>query len=103
VLSDEKADGAVFITSDTFTPDAIAFAAGKRLELIDGPTLRTMIAAVKTTAAAEAPAQVSECPRCGSPMVLRTATRGANIGGTFWGCSTYPACKGTRPASDRSP
>jgi restriction system protein len=30
-------------------------------------------------------------------MTLRTAKRGANVGGTFWGCTGYPACKGTRP------
>ncbi|HYR50611.1 MAG TPA: restriction endonuclease [Candidatus Eisenbacteria bacterium] len=118
VLSDEKADGAVFITSDTFTPDAIAFAAGKRLELIDGPTLRTMIAAVKGSVAVKgsaavkgsdaveatpmpaAASQAPQCPHCGSPMVLRTATRGPKAGDKFWGCSTYPSCRGTRPVSD---
>ncbi len=36
------------------------------------------------------------CPRCGSPMVRRTARRGRNAGNQFWGCSRYPACKGTR-------
>jgi hypothetical protein len=35
------------------------------------------------------------CPRCGSPMVRRTARRGRNAGNQFWG-SRYPACKGTR-------
>jgi restriction system protein len=104
VMSDEKADGAVFITSDSFTPDAIAFAVGKRLELIDGPRLRTLIAAMKRLDGAEAtpaatPAQAPRCPRCGSPMVLRTATRGAKIGEKFWGCSTYPVCKGIQRAT----
>jgi restriction system protein len=104
VMSDEKADGAVFITSDSFTPDAIAFAAGKRLELIDGPRLTILIAAMKRLDGAEArpaakAAQAPRCPRCGSPMVLRTATRGAKIGEKFWGCSTYPACKGIQPAT----
>ena len=33
------------------------------------------------------------CPRCGKPMVLRTATRGANADGKFWGCSGYPTCR----------
>lgn len=28
-------------------------------------------------------------------MRLRTARRGANRGGLFWGCSDYPACKET--------
>lgn len=27
-------------------------------------------------------------------MVLRTARRGKNAGGQFWGCSNYPKCKG---------
>ena len=29
-------------------------------------------------------------------MVVRTAKRGANAGNLFWGCLTYPSCKGTR-------
>jgi len=37
-----------------------------------------------------------QCPRCRSKMALRTATRGGNAGGQFWGCSKYPRCKGTR-------
>jgi DNA topoisomerase-1 len=31
------------------------------------------------------------CPLCGAPMVKRTSQYGA-----FWGCSKYPACRGTR-------
>lgn len=37
----------------------------------------------------EAPA----CPKCGAPMVLRTAKSGANAGGSFWGCRNYPRCR----------
>lgn len=36
------------------------------------------------------------CPDCGKPMHLRTAKDGKNAGQQFWGCTTYPACKGTR-------
>jgi Topoisomerase DNA binding C4 zinc finger len=36
------------------------------------------------------------CSACGETMVLRTARRGPNAGGKFWGCSAYPACKGIR-------
>ncbi len=36
------------------------------------------------------------CPRCAKPMALRTARTGAQAGSQFWGCSGYPACKGTR-------
>lgn len=31
------------------------------------------------------------CPRCGSAMVLRNGRRGQ-----FYGCSTFPRCRGTR-------
>lgn len=31
------------------------------------------------------------CPRCGSPMWLRSGRYGQ-----FWGCSRYPGCRGTR-------
>ena len=33
------------------------------------------------------------CPRCGAAMVERH--RGTN-GSPFWGCSTFPTCRGTR-------
>jgi DNA-binding helix-hairpin-helix protein with protein kinase domain len=36
------------------------------------------------------------CPRCGSPMLRRTARRGRHSGRQFWGCSRYPSCTGTR-------
>lgn len=42
------------------------------------------------------------CPKCGSPMVLRTAKRGINAGRKFYGCSRYPQCNGTRPSDDQT-
>jgi restriction system protein len=101
VLGDEMADGAIFITSGSYSADALAFARGKKLDLIDGPRLRAMIAEVKRSRASTPLNGASSpvCPRCGSPMVLRTARRGANPGKQFWGCSTYPNCAGTRPAT----
>jgi hypothetical protein len=52
----------------------------------------------------EQPIQVQEssprCPKCGSEMVLRTARRGDNQGGKFWGCSNYPQCRGIVEFSD---
>ncbi|MDB6065660.1 MAG: topoisomerase, type zn finger domain protein [Pedosphaera sp.] len=35
------------------------------------------------------------CQKCGKPMALRTARKGKRAGSQFWGCSGYPACKGT--------
>ena len=43
-----------------------------------------------------------ECPDCGGEMVLRTARKGRNVGGQFWGCVQYPRCKGTRDENDSS-
>ena len=34
------------------------------------------------------------CPKCGAPMVRRKATKGANAGKEFYGCSNYPQCRG---------
>jgi hypothetical protein len=36
------------------------------------------------------------CPVCSGSMVLRMARRGSRRGKTFWGCSRYPTCTGTR-------
>lgn len=44
------------------------------------------------------------CPRCGAPMVLRTAKRGEHAGRQFYGCSRYPKCRGIvniEPGSER--
>lgn len=38
------------------------------------------------------------CPACGGGMVLRTARQGKNTGSRFWGCRSFPDCRGTRPA-----
>ena len=41
-----------------------------------------------------APPTTPPCPKCGGTMVLRTARKGQNAGNQFWGCATYPACRG---------
>ena len=42
------------------------------------------------TSTAEAPS----CPRCGKPMVMRTARRGPRAGEQLWGCTDFPNCRG---------
>jgi len=34
------------------------------------------------------------CPKCGSPMIMREASKGPNKGNKFLGCSKYPQCRG---------
>jgi predicted RNA-binding Zn-ribbon protein involved in translation (DUF1610 family) len=40
-------------------------------------------------------AAVPICPKCGIPMVLRTAGRGDRQGQQFYGCANYPKCRET--------
>lgn len=40
------------------------------------------------------------CPKCGTPMVLRTAKRGNQKGEEFWGCQNYPQCRETQNKSE---
>jgi len=42
------------------------------------------------------------CPKCGVPMVVRTAGRGDNRGGQFYGCPNYPKCRETRAIDQAS-
>ena len=39
---------------------------------------------------------VPHCPVCNALMVKRLARRGVSAGSSFWGCSNYPKCRGTR-------
>jgi hypothetical protein len=37
------------------------------------------------------------CPKCGIPMVLRTAAQGDHKGQQFYGCQNYPRCREVKP------
>jgi restriction system protein len=111
VMMAEKADRAVFITSGVYTDEALRFAEGKPIELVDGAQLAQMLrrfqSALKqalepsmaSAGPAPTPALAAEiptrpkCPRCGSAMVLRRAKKGAHAGSEFWGCSMYAKTK----------
>lgn len=103
VLVDRRADSARLVATTNFTPDAVAFAAGKPIELIGSAALLELIRGVQESGNIAPPLSEKEqnqrapvCPRCGSEMALRTARQGANAGQSFWGCSKYPKCRGTR-------
>jgi restriction system protein len=116
VMTAEQAHRAVFITSGVYTNEALRFAEGKPVALVDGAQLAQMLRrfqqslkqklepspvtaapASKPVAATEVPAR-PKCPRCGSEMVLRRAKKGAHAGREFWGCSMYTkmGCGGIR-------
>jgi restriction system protein len=112
VMAAEGAAGGFVVTSGGFTPDALAFASGRNVRLVDGPKLFGLLQQAKASApgtrgphvpsstahAAPAPAasKMPGCPQCSAPMVQRTAKKGATPGAQFWGCSRFPACRGVR-------
>ena len=102
VMAAQHAAGGYVVTSGRFTQDAIAFAAGRNIELVDGQALQELLSKAKNFGGAPpiAPANAimtatPACPRCNEPMVPRVAKRGANLGSEFWGCRRYPKCKAT--------
>ena len=56
---------------------------------------QSRVAARDATAPADADAPA--CPLCGKSMRQRTARKGPHAGQSFWSCSGYPECRGTRP------
>ena len=112
VIAAKGAAGGYVITSGVFTDEARRFAEGLEIELIEGDRLAKLIAAQYASSPRSAapqarrspetakrePTEVPVCPECGSIMVLRTARKGNNAGNSFWGCPTFPKCRGTRPA-----
>lgn len=102
VMVAEHASNCIFVSSGNYTQEALAFAQGKPIELIDGNTLYNLINEVRrsktiayTSAQKTAPENTVTCPKCGSDMVLRTAKKGSKMGNQFYGCSRYPSCNGT--------
>ena len=127
VMAAQGAAGGFVVTSGSFTEEAVAFASGRNVRLVDGPKLFGLIQQAR--AARDQPSQASRaaragrakasvparpvtafsatafaaplamtCPSCSSAMVRRVAKRGDNAGKPFWGCTRYPAgCRGTRP------
>jgi restriction system protein len=117
VMIAEGANRAILVTCGHFTNDAKSFKVGKPLTLVDGPALALLVHDVRTQSACPAPPTVQPpnrppvqppdrapvpqptCPLCGSPMVIRTAKRGANAGGQFYGCTRFKTgCTGTLSA-----
>ena len=113
VMAARGATGGFVVTSGRFTDEAIAFASGRNVSLIDGAKLHGLIRQARAgldrlppgapglvaTAALPNAArmQATSCPLCSKQMARRTAKRGTNAGGEFWGCTGYPTCRGTRP------
>jgi len=116
VMAAKGVAGGFVVTSGSFTVEAIEFARGRNVILVDGPKLFGLIQQAKAARGSpgrvEAPVQRrpmtpfaptpsvplgEACPVCSGRMTKRIAKRGSNAGKAFWGCTDWPSCNGTRP------
>jgi restriction system protein len=95
----EKAEKAFFMAPMGYTDEAKAFAAENRITLIDGRLFIAMLQRLpgerskhllELTTAGDW--TTPTCPSCGERMTARESKRGP-----FWGCVTYPRCRGMIP------
>lgn len=106
VVTAQRAASGILISTGHFTVDARAFISDKPIDLINGPALVDLIGKVDfpdpidrvslqpvNDELPEKPAEPS-CPRCGQPMELKTAQKGVYKDQSFWGCTTFPKCRG---------
>lgn len=108
VMASKGVAGGFVITCGEFTKDAIAFAAGLNVKLIDGLALEKLIQETGVVKMVEASTAKKEetvkqtgeeslaapkCLKCGADLVKRKAKSGVNAGKYFWGCSTFPQCR----------
>jgi restriction system protein len=103
------ASGGFIVTHGAYGPAAKVLARERRVELIDGERLASMIEPVR-----EAPSDTTRrrlerarqaettgrrqvpCPLCGRPMQRRLDRSGPRAGQSYFSCSDFPRCRGTR-------
>ncbi|WP_395026150.1 restriction endonuclease [Comamonas odontotermitis] len=123
VMAADGAAGGFVVTSGQFTKEAVTFANGRNIRLLDGSALMQLLRKVRSepsggrltskqpptepqvnaapTAAEASPipvvtSTIPSCPTCGKGMVRRVAKRGPAAGKAFWGCSAFSeGCRGT--------
>lgn len=106
LLNHHNASAVIIVSTGDYTADARRFAMGKPIELINGDQLLAMMQSVQTVAmpvhqvsapATFAPPRPADntptCPSCESLMIRRENRRTREA---FWGCPSYPRCRGTR-------
>jgi restriction system protein len=85
-----EAQRGVVVATNGFTREAVEWAKGRSLELIDGDGLLKLLG---VGAGSDVAADLGPiCPLCAAAMVRRTRRSDST---PFWGCSKYPRCKGT--------
>lgn len=95
VMVHEKVARGIFITTGTYTQDAITFGGASPIQLLNGASLTQKILdlppekqQVLLAFAFDGDYRTPSCASCGIKMVKRDSKRGP-----FWGCAHYPRCK----------
>ncbi|MFC0250643.1 restriction endonuclease [Massilia consociata] len=97
VMVHERVGRGIFVTTGTYSQDALQFGATNPIQLLDGDAFAQKILALpleKQLAlldfAFKDDYRTPTCASCGIKMIPRDSKRGP-----FWGCSHYPRCKNT--------
>lgn len=100
VMAAGKVPEGYFFTTEVFTQEALDFAGGQPLTLVDGFGFLRRIHALPEAdqsallnLATSGDYMTPTCPSCGRKMVKRVSGKGRNTGESFWGCPSYPRCR----------
>ncbi|WP_280807556.1 restriction endonuclease [Variovorax boronicumulans] len=98
VMASHQLKSGTYVTSSTFSAEAMAFAKENGIHAQDGAALLKLIGqrTPEQQAALLAVAYEGEywrptCASCGTKMVERNSSKNE---GSFWGCANYPKCRG---------
>ena len=92
-LIQQVAETSVQVISQTETEPVIEQPDTVVTNTITATEEKTIIENIESITTDATEQQVLKCPKCNGDLILRTATRGANAGRQFYGCSNYPKCK----------
>lgn len=101
VMAHEKVGRGIFITTSSYTRDALTFGGANPIQLLDGHGFLKKIQDLPQDRqdalrqfAFDGDYRTPTCASCGIKMTRRESQRGA-----FWGCVHYPRCKSRFPIS----
>lgn len=107
VINAERAVGGFIVASGRFTDEARKAALGRSIRVVPADSLRRLIKKVTASSTGEVtispmfsrrrhdPAPPA-CPKCGKVMMPRTKKQGGAVVQVDWGCTSFPACQGSR-------
>jgi hypothetical protein len=99
VMAAEGVSEGIYVTTNSFSKDAVEFARGKSIALVDGEDLLRKLLSLPAEDQAYILSETTSgdfvtptCPSCGIKMVRRGA-QGSDE--AFWGCVRFPKCRST--------